>query len=341
MPYFCNMHGIRKSDVAQTPEEEAAMVALVAKYKEVSAQVMALKKARQFDVASLQLSAYVVALNPEFWIVWAYRRATIEHLIAADASAKQALGEAECALTQEALMKNPKSYSAWFQREWLVKQGMADLPTELRLCDLLLNKDERNFHCWNYRRVVTRVAKTPLDDVLAFTMTKIEQNFSNYSAFQQRTLVLPSPLPLEVAMMEIELVKQAVFTEPDDQSNWFYYRWVVESLIKSPPSNDHTNDPAIDNEFDDDHGMHMTLHELLQEQVSWIEELVELEPESKMALVTLAFVLEKEAVVERADDAESADESIARCVEVYHTLQAIDPDHAQYYKDRLGLLVAA
>ncbi|KDO32778.1 hypothetical protein SPRG_02476 [Saprolegnia parasitica CBS 223.65] len=337
------MHGIRKSDVAQTPEEEAAMVALVAKYKEVSAQVMALKNAQQFDAASLQLSAYVVALNPEFWIVWAFRRATIEHLIAKDASAKVALGEAECALTQEALMKNPKSYSAWFQREWLVKKGMVDLTKELQLCDLLLNKDERNFHCWNYRRLVARVAKTPLDDVLAFTMTKIEQNFSNYSAFQQRTLVLPSPLPLEVAMMEIELVKQAVFTEPDDQSNWFYYRWVVESLVLSPPppSNVCENDPAIDNEFDDDHGMHMTLHELLQEQVSWIEELVELEPESKMALVTLAFVLEKEAVVERAEDAESAAESIARCIDVYQTLRTIDPDHALYYKDRLGLLAAA
>ncbi|OQR99034.1 geranylgeranyl transferase type-2 subunit alpha [Achlya hypogyna] len=331
------MHGIRKSDVPQTPEEEAATQALVTKYKEVSGQVMALKRAGQMDRTALQLSAYVVALNPEFWIVWGYRRAIIVALVATDGSVKAELAAAECSLTQEALMKNPKSYATWFQREWLVKQGMVDLQAEIKLCNLLLQKDERNFHCWNYRRFVTKVAQTPLDDVLAFTMTKIEENFSNYSAFQQRTLVLPSPLPLEVAMIEIELVKQAVFTEPDDQSNWFYYRWLVESLIKSPPV---IAEGRGSDDFDDEAPLQMTLHEILQEQVSWIEELVELEPESKMALVTLAFVLEKEAASERDEDAESPTASLERCIEIYTTLQDVDPDHVRFYEDRVQALSA-
>ncbi|OQS03762.1 geranylgeranyl transferase type-2 subunit alpha [Thraustotheca clavata] len=331
------MHGIRKSDVPLTAEEEAAMLELVKKYKEVSTEVMKLKAAKQYDRHALQLSAHVVVLNPEFWIIWAFRRAIILHLIQQDSSLKEELGNAECALTQEALMKNPKSYASWFQREWLMKQGLANLEKEIKLCDKLLNLDERNFHCWNYRRIVTKTAHTPLDEVLAFTMTKIEQNFSNYSAFQQRSLILPSPLPLEVAMIEIELVKQAVFTEPDDQSNWFYYRWLIQSLVKSPPPMPSPRVVDADDNSDDE-GFEMTLHGILIEQVHWIDELVELEPESKMALVTLAFVLEVEATFDRDSFAQSASTSLKRCKEVYQTLQEIDPDHVHYYEDRIKAL---
>jgi geranylgeranyl transferase type-2 subunit alpha len=259
------MHGIRKSDVPKTPEEEAATLDLVKKYKEVSSQVMALRKARQFDQDALKLSACVVALNPEFWIVWSFRRDIILHLISTNSSLKKDLGEAECALTKDALMKNPKSYSSWFQREWLLKQRMANVEKELRLCDALLNQDERNFHCWNYRRLVARHAQRTPEEELSFTMQKIEQNFSNYSAFQQRSLLLQQPLTLDCILNEVEMVKQAVFTEPDDQSNWFYYRWLIQSMLKL------SQDVALES--------------LITDQVQWIDELIEVEPKAKLALV--------------------------------------------------------
>ncbi|CAK4694017.1 hypothetical protein LEN26_013352 [Aphanomyces euteiches] len=304
------MHGIRKSDVPKTPEEEAAVAEHVKQYKEISSQVMALKSAKQFDKHALKLSGLLVVLNPEFWIIWAFRRDAILHLVESDSSLKQELGEAEAKVTMEALMKNPKSYSAWFQRQWIVDQGMVTVEKELRLCDALLNQDERNFHCWNYRRYLSKLANVSPQDTLAFTATKITQNFSNYAALHQRTLLLPTPLTTEVLHEEIEMVMQAVFTEPYDQSNWFYYRWLVRSL-----------NPLTE--------------EFFVEQTSWIESLIQEEPKAKFAWIMLAFVLE------RAIDAQLQDTAAlsARCKDIYVSLQTVDSDHEHYYKDRVARLL--
>jgi geranylgeranyl transferase type-2 subunit alpha len=41
--------------------------------------------------------------------------------------------KAELELTKAALKKNPKSYSTWHQRRWLVQLGVVDLQQELQL----------------------------------------------------------------------------------------------------------------------------------------------------------------------------------------------------------------
>ncbi|KAI9920308.1 hypothetical protein PsorP6_016064 [Peronosclerospora sorghi] len=92
--------------------------------------------------------------------------------------------------------RNPKSYWAWFQRKWIIDRGI----------------DERNFHCWNYRRHVCNPAG-------------IEQNFSNYSALHHRSITLPDPLTVDVLLDVIALVQQAVFTEPDDP------KWLVIYML--------------------------------------------------------------------------------------------------------------
>jgi hypothetical protein len=102
--------------------------------------------------------------------------------------------QAELALTAHCLQRNPKSYSAWYHRKWSLvyslthptddgggsssstinsstlksTQQIEDKPhteghlmdiktiliSELELCAQFLQLDERNFHCWNYRRFV-------------------------------------------------------------------------------------------------------------------------------------------------------------------------------------------
>ena len=54
--------------------------------------------------------------------------------------------------SESALEYNPKSYSAWYHRKWLVSQNLVDLQRELKLLKLLLTRDTRNFHGWDYRR---------------------------------------------------------------------------------------------------------------------------------------------------------------------------------------------
>jgi Protein prenyltransferase alpha subunit repeat len=67
----------------------------------------------------------------------------------------------ELNLTAACLERNPKAYGPWFHRKWCwtrhcctntVEKDM--FQKELDLCALLLQKDERNFHCWNYRRFI-------------------------------------------------------------------------------------------------------------------------------------------------------------------------------------------
>jgi geranylgeranyl transferase type-2 subunit alpha len=87
---------------------------------------------------------------------------------------------------------------------------------------------------------------------LAYTTKKIEANFSNFSAWHQRTKVLgtlwtsgeidkASSLHKGVKAFffwlyalnglhaEFELVQNAMFTLPEDQSAWLYHRWLIGS----------------------------------------------------------------------------------------------------------------
>ena len=61
-----------------------------------------------------------------------------------------------------------------------------------------------------------------------FTISKINTNFSNYSAWHLRSKLLPTLTTAEesgtLAAEELELVKSAFFTEPADQSAWMYHR---------------------------------------------------------------------------------------------------------------------
>eukprot|EP01034_Spumella_vulgaris_P031215 gene31215-38572_t len=64
---------------------------------------------------------------------------------------------------------------------------------------------------------------------LEYTKKKIEENFSNYSAFHQRSAFLKQAgksIQNELAN-ELSTVENAVFTEPYDQSAWWYHQFLL------------------------------------------------------------------------------------------------------------------
>ena len=94
---------------------------------------------------------------------------------------------------------------------------------------------------WNYRRYVlaslppppasspSQSAHTPASE-LAYTQRKIEANFSNFSAWHQRSKVYEKTGELgdkDLLDKEFNLVNQAMYTMPDDQSAWLYHRWLI------------------------------------------------------------------------------------------------------------------
>tara|TARA_R110002050_G_scaffold94226_2_gene196250 strand:+ start:370 stop:600 length:231 start_codon:yes stop_codon:yes gene_type:complete len=70
---------------------------------------------------------------------------------------------------------------------------------------------------------------TPDKDEFDYTTTKIMEHFSNYSAWHQRSALLPRIWTNEKEFLakileEIAFVKNAFYTDTLDSSPWFYYR---------------------------------------------------------------------------------------------------------------------
>jgi len=82
-----------------------------------------------------------------------------------------------------------------------------------------LKQDQRNFHCWNYRRFIIKSADISPQQEMQFTTMKIEENFSNYSALHHRSklIIELDKLPHQVIDEELAMIENAYFTEPDDQ----------------------------------------------------------------------------------------------------------------------------
>lgn len=66
--------------------------------------------------------------------------------------------------------------------------------SQRRVSSMRHSAQERLVHAWNYRRYVlaNMPVKRPAQTELAYTKRKIEANFSNFSAWHQRSKVLTS-----------------------------------------------------------------------------------------------------------------------------------------------------
>lgn len=81
---------------------------------------------------------------------------------------------------------------------------------------------------------------------------------------------------------ELSIVHDAIFTEPDDQSAWWYYQflmdWGEKEILEEPP------DAIATSRF----------RNILQQQIETLRSLLDLEIDSKWAMVTLTSLLHME-----------------------------------------------
>ncbi|KAK9825761.1 hypothetical protein WJX74_005224 [Apatococcus lobatus] len=345
------MHGRPRYPRPNTgdPQKLQAAEQRVQLYSRLTSTVLKRLQAGQYDKETLDLAARLLEQNPEVYTVWNHRkRALLATLSKGGDTAAEAV-KAELALTQRALEKHPKSYATWHHRRWLVAQHVTSLQQEVDLVNRLLEADERNFHGWGYRQFLMELMQAAPEDEEAYAAAKIDHNFSNYSAWHLKTRLLKkvhhqSPtvtlddlisakssaaaaeerlVPFWALRQELELVTQAFYTDPGDQSPWLYHRWLLGCLLAHAQTGKNKEE----------------IVSLLQQEVAVCKDILELEdtaaPDGKAASsikwpsLTLAQLHELLcSVAPSSFDNEQTDVRL-----LYRQLQDIDQLRAGFYTD--------
>ncbi|OQR78654.1 geranylgeranyl transferase type-2 subunit alpha-like [Tropilaelaps mercedesae] len=231
-----------KTTAQQEAERQLQRQKKIALYTAAMGRIFEKREASEFDEEILRVTAQVLENNPDDATLWNVRRETFLHM-KEKGDVLEDRTKDELTLVQQALLKNPKSYGAWWHRGWVNENLTAspDWSRELQLTGLFLEKDDRNFHCWDYRRFVLERCPVPLEDELKFTRERIDANFSNYSSWHYRSHLLPRLFPgdregsirEDILLDELDLVLNAAFTDPQDQSAWMYHRWLLGKVEPS------------------------------------------------------------------------------------------------------------
>jgi len=279
------MHGVRRgsTEAAQASEVSERIMLLASQAR----KALEYRSRNDFSDEAQSCICRALEVNPDEYSLWNIRKAflknkcetyksvslesaasghgqestTTENTVSpVSISSLETLWDQELQLTQTALFVNPKAYPAWEHRLWLLRSSrdlvsqtyfQVLMQKERKLCDIMLQKDERNFHAWAHRLTVRSLHKqysqkdTEIEpqkssesilnsEEFRFITERILSNFANYSAWHQRSLLLTQAsreLGIEercaLVIRELEWLHQAYFTDPDVESTWIYHRWIL------------------------------------------------------------------------------------------------------------------
>ena len=256
-------HGVKKTEVKELTEEEKAKNELqLKKLKAIQDQILKIRAQNKYDQKSMEFLLKSSVLMPDYPTLWSIRKILMEQYLPTlnDDEAMEYL-QKEIKSILPIMMKNPKSYLLWYHRVWSlvkcieieIKKGVplekSVLIGEIGLCNKFFLKDDRNFHCWNYRvKILSLISiyfqntfQKFVEDELKFTIEKITMNFSNFSAWLYRSKLIPiyflqhnikwnTKEALDFFKDDLDLIKKAIYTDPKDQSPWNYLSWIITNF---------------------------------------------------------------------------------------------------------------
>ncbi|KAI5842703.1 hypothetical protein BZA05DRAFT_412010 [Tricharina praecox] len=237
-------------------------------YRALVEETQQKRSSNDYTPAALELTSKVLKINPEFYTIWNYRRQILLHThlaqsVNTDDADPQDTARLVAQLKEELgfliplLMAYPKCYWIWNHRLWTLQQAGTLLKPadatrfwakEMDLVGVMLTRDMRNFHGWFYRRIVVANIENPAEggyksmvkEEFEYTkrMVRGVGGMTNYSAWHQRGALYPRLLAeenkdeqerMDVLEDELELLQSAITTDPEDQSLWYYHRWLVSA----------------------------------------------------------------------------------------------------------------
>ena len=207
--------------------------------------------------------------------------------------------------------------------------------SELDLCRLFLLEDQRNFHCWCYRRLVVQIGDIQPKDEFDFSTEKIDENFSNYSAYHHRSVYIQKLgiRSKDVIETEFSIIENAIYTEPDDQSSWWYHQFLLTWISQQHQNNGDEKLSEAD--------WSSWYQSILEKQIKVMEALLEVEPSSKWAMCSLTMMLglilnlfceENPVIVPDSGVHSTVDLLSERRQTLLTILCEVDPFHANRYK---------
>ncbi len=256
-------HGVKKSDVKKmTPEQEKKNEEMLKKIKVIQEKIIQIKKEKKYEEKTMTFLMKAAKLLSDFPTLWNIRKILIEQFI--EKSNEEEIYQfflKEINNLFPIMKSDPKSYILWYHRIWClikiieieIKRNIpldkSILMGEISLCNKFFLADDRNFHCWNYRvQILTLICNYYnntfdkfIEKELEFTLEKVKKNFSNFSAWNYRTKLIPiyfiqknikwnTKSALDFFNDDLELLKKAIYTDPKDQSPWNYQSWIITNF---------------------------------------------------------------------------------------------------------------
>ncbi|WEJ94762.1 Rab geranylgeranyltransferase [Yamadazyma tenuis] len=267
-------------------------------YLSLQSLVFEARQNHQYTVESLNKTTDLLMINPEFYTIWNIRRETLLELFAQKQLDKVKTLEDDLKMIMVLFRRFPKCYWIYNHRLWCLRclGQSANWQVELAIVSKLLSVDQRNFHGWHLRRIVVhnyevQTPKTPQELLsiyikeFEFTTSKVNQNISNFSAWHNRSKLIPKIYKyyqevdsefidqaedlnkytqvfssrLSLLQHEIKLINTGMYVDVDDTSVWLYLYWLLSD------------------EFFTEHLDKQVYQRTLEEQLEIIRELNELE----------------------------------------------------------------
>ncbi|POR38792.1 Uncharacterized protein TPAR_01007 [Tolypocladium paradoxum] len=267
-------HGVARTSRVHTEEQRLQDLEKIRTYRALEDQIRTQAASGSYGRVLFQFTTKLLCLNPEYYTIWNVRRRCLIYSLlsrAADLQGSHAQKRASDAKDQESdesvlqseltfiipLLKGfPKCYWIWEFRRWVLSQTIIRLSipvarkiweTELGLTSMMLNKDQRNFHAWIYRRLVVAKLESPelrgkslAEDEFAYTTRMIKLNLSNFSAWHNRSQLVLRVLEernsddetrAAFLVKELSIVREGLNVGPEDQSLWYYHQFLIWQIV--------------------------------------------------------------------------------------------------------------
>lgn len=239
------------SDVTPILQDDGSNPVVVINYKESYRDAMnyfrAVSLLKEFSPRALELTSYLINVNPSHYTIWGYRQRILKELQDCDL-------RSELEWLNKIQEEHPKSYQSWHHRMWLVEllkeRQLFNIEHELDYVSMAIVDESKNYHVWAYRQWLVKEFDV-WEQERVFVEECIKVDVRNNSAWNQRYFLFtrgfhPSLPRQDVRPTSEQMNKEVVYVlgqiarAISNESPWMYLRGILEYAYGSITANPFT-----------------------------------------------------------------------------------------------------